>query len=659
MPKIIHTNIKRKLTYILASIPILSSFIPATSVFADPISRTEGFNFSVTVNDLPTLEITMPTSFNMEFDLDYATLTSKVSPIDIKVSTSNETGYELYMTTNQPSLTANFSLSNNDVPTIETLSNTTTGYTENEFKSQVNKWGYTLLSTNLTSSDTAAVGKYLGLKDNSILGDRPDSNYMILNHYNYEAKDNLTTIGFALNLNAHQPAGTYNTTLNFIAITNTPNPECPIYSICYNSNGALTTTSNMNAEPIASTTTNNVTTYQDTTLWASNFKNPDGWGFAGWSTTPNATSSTEYYGPNETIAYSKLSTMTNLAANGITLYANWIKTAGELQGWTGCSALADGAVTALTDNRDNNTYAVAKLADGKCWMIENLRLGNYKTDSTTPTETLSYQNTNVPEDWLGMKANYSDENYIQSLSPSSTSNWCADADQASCYNQSRLNSDNTTSPVNSLTDPASQNVYGYGNYYNWYSATAGYGTQEDGTQNADESYSLCPTSWRLPSGGRAYAAGTTTSSIVNRNVGVNRTASGTYIGFSDFYNLGYILMNSNTAVNNGTGTTAYMSNAGGGLSYYGTNTTSTNTNSKFTGKIGTAVFRSWPNNFLFSGYQYGASTNNRGAGGFYWSSTATSTQYADALCFRTLDASPGTSSSDKHDGFSVRCVTGS
>ena len=635
--------------------PVISVATNYSSVFADSISTQEDFNFSVTVHELPTLKIDMPSSLNMDFTPNYEGYKSQVEPLEIKVSTSNATGYRLFMATEQPNLTADFTLTNGSRPTINSLSDTTNGYTEEQFSSQTNKWGYTLLSTHLTSSESGAVGKYVGLKDNSVLGDNPDSNFMELNYYNDGSKgDDPTTVGFAVNLDINQPAGTYNTSLKFIAVTRDPAVACPAYNICYNSNGAISTSS------MGTQGDDSITSGSTVTLWANNFKNPTGYGFAGWSTTADyVANTTVYYGPNEDITAPD-----SISQNGLMLYANWIKADEDYTMQTFSQAVCDaklnsGDVMALRDIRDDNTYAIAKLADGKCWMIENLRLGNYKTDGITPTETLSSINTNVPSDWVGMKANYSDENYIQSLSPSSTSNWCTDADQASCYDQSRLNSNNTTSPVGSLTDPTSQNVYGYGNYYNWYSATAGYGVQEDGTQNADESYSLCPNSWHLPSGGHAYVAGTATTSIINRNVGVNRIASGTYIGFSDFYNLSYILMNSSSSISAGTGTTAYMSNANGGWSYYGTNTSSTNTNSKFTGKTATAVFRSWPNNFLFSSTQDGASTNGRGAVGRYWSSTANSTRAAYYLVLDISNVYPGTGFNNKYFGHSVRCVIGS
>ena len=119
------------------------------------------------------------------------------------------------------------------------------------------------------------------------------------------------------------------------------------------------------------------------TLWASNFKR-NNYGFVGWSdkhdwvlnendANGNGTGANlgyHIYGPNAIIEF----TAGQYSEEGLSLYAIWAKSAGNLQGWTGCSTLGQGKVTALTDQRDDDTYAVAKLADGKCWMLENLRL---------------------------------------------------------------------------------------------------------------------------------------------------------------------------------------------------------------------------------------------------------------------------------------------
>ena len=151
------------------------------------------------------------------------------------------------------------------------------------------------------------------------------------------------------------------------------------YKVVYNGNGA--TAGTMDGFTIESDSDDDIVM-----LTASNFKKT-GYGFLGWSENPNAaTNGGTIYGPNEDIDMSDLTF--NESTRQATLYAVWKASAGDMQGWTGCSSLIPASynsgtgevsatlasVTALTDTRDNNVYAVARLTDGKCWMIENLRL---------------------------------------------------------------------------------------------------------------------------------------------------------------------------------------------------------------------------------------------------------------------------------------------
>ena len=52
----------------------------------------------------------------------------------------------------------------------------------------------------------------------------------------------------------------------------------------------------------------------------------------------------------------------------------------------------------LTDTRDNNTYTVSKLADGKCWMTQNLRIAG---KTLTPADSDVRNNYNLPASSLG------------------------------------------------------------------------------------------------------------------------------------------------------------------------------------------------------------------------------------------------------------------
>ena len=163
------------------------------------------------------------------------------------------------------------------------------------------------------------------------------------------------------------------------------------------------------------------------TLQASNFKR-DGYGFAGWNDKADMTGTN--YGPNQTIPVTQ-----DMIDNGFTLYAHWVESTGNLQGWNGCSTLSTNQVIGLTDTRDNNVYAVSKLADGNCWMIENLRLAD--TDSNNSPITLNSTNTNNPASTF--------------TALSATSNeWCTELNEA-CINQNKLNTSNTISFTTFLT----------------------------------------------------------------------------------------------------------------------------------------------------------------------------------------------------------------
>lgn len=281
--------------------------------------------------------------------------------------------------------------------------------------------------------------------------------------------------------------------------------NCPPGKICYNSNNATSTTTMANQTIEAS---------GNTTLWASNFWRT-GYGFAGWNTKADGTGTN--YGPNQDINTNNI--------NGLTLYAKWIPSAGDLQGWTDCNSMSVGGVTALTDNRDSQTYAVAKLADGNCWMTENLRLADtHKEGDQTVATTINSNDTHNPA------------SSFTALAASSNS-WCV-ANSSSCTNQSKLNTVNTNNLTGSVSRPDT-NIYAYGNYYNWYSATAGNGIYEVSSGNT--AGDICPAGWSLPTGGNggqfaalntAVNSGSTSDSTGLRVYPANFVYSGYFGGSS-------------------------------------------------------------------------------------------------------------------------------
>ena len=148
----------------------------------------------------------------------------------------------------------------------------------------------------------------------------------------------------------------------------------------------------------------------------------------------------------------------------------------------------------LTDTRDNNTYTVSKLADGKCWMTQNLRIID---------KTITPADSDV------------------------TSNYTIPASSISGFNS---------------YDTSNAYVDSYGGFYNWYTATAGTGTYSLSTNGHNTTASICPKGWRLPTSGNSNSDfqvlyNNYNSSSALRSNPVNLTLSG-YVESSSRRNQG-------------------------------------------------------------------------------------------------------------------------
>ena len=144
------------------------------------------------------------------------------------------------------------------------------------------------------------------------------------------------------------------------------------------------------------------------------------------------------------------------------------------------STLTTGMVYQLTDNRDNQKYLVARLKDGNCWMLQNLKLGRTVTSSNTPL-TLTPTNSDVGSNYT---LNYTDI-------PSGGKFHAYTIDGTQYQNNSTeyyCTGDGTASDWESC-------------YYNWYTATAGTGTTYIASQGQNVNNSICPAGWTLPTSG--------------------------------------------------------------------------------------------------------------------------------------------------------------
>jgi uncharacterized protein (TIGR02145 family) len=211
----------------------------------------------------------------------------------------------------------------------------------------------------------------------------------------------------------------------------------------------------------------------------------------------------------------------------------------------------DGNVSIFRDARDSQLYYVARLADEKCWMLDNLK---YKPNGdTTGTVTPGFSATQIVDP----------------------------IPQAYCYN-------NTNKPVNNITK--------CGLLYNFYTASAG---ADSSVASGDVASSICPTSWRLPTG---------------------RDANGD-------------LLILNASMN------AKSLSAGSNANY--------NQNWQPSGAF----------SGVYSGY-YNGGFNEQGTDGYLWSSSVASASNAFILGFYPSTVYPGHSNIGRGYWFGVRCVIG-
>ena len=125
------------------------------------------------------------------------------------------------------------------------------------------------------------------------------------------------------------------------------------------------------------------------------------------------------------------------------------------------------AKSLVRDSRDSQLYYVKKMADGKCWMVDNLKYGNYGTLSQVSGEALSNDKTNG-----STSGNYTVAKFVDP---------------------------NTQSYCMGTTNISSETITRCGLIYNWYAVTNGSGDDSLTALGENASDSICPVNFKLPS----------------------------------------------------------------------------------------------------------------------------------------------------------------
>ena len=169
----------------------------------------------------------------------------------------------------------------------------------------------------------------------------------------------------------------------------------------------------------------------------------------------------------------------------------------------------------VTDSRDNEGYNIAKLADGKVWLLDNLRLGS------TSSMTLTNADTNITASTYILPASISSGFNSYTAAQINTASKATNATYSSNITSSSFN-DNNTAKI--------------GVYYNYYAATAGGIRSSSNSSNASADRDICPKGWRMPTGGSSgeYQALYTaySSNYVNFQTALRTPLPGEFLGSS-------------------------------------------------------------------------------------------------------------------------------
>ena len=274
-----------------------------------------------------------------------------------------------------------------------------------------------------------------------------------------------------------------------------------------------------------------------------------------------------------------------------------------LQEVNSCPAdLPEEQVYTLKDKRDEQEYKVAKLKDGKCWMVENLNIAGSTALSSEDTDFESNYTLPTTNGWT-----VTDGKLV--LPASATKN----PDNNDLTDSSQFSTDDYAYVFNSGNKENCgawvQDTPCY-SYYSWDTATLGSG-RNIGVHNADAPYSICPKNWRLPT---------------SRDTDTFDTATAEE---SDFYKL---------ATNYGMSMGEWSQ-----------------TTDKFYNQAGPSTI---PDFLLAGSYVWGAFYNaDNGGVGHYWSATTYYSGFAYANTFSFDFVSVSSSGwSSRFSGSSVRCL---
>ena len=423
------------------------------------------------------------TASTLTLTIDNATISTAVAPTSstgtfkkatastVTASTNNATGYTLSISA-PTSAGSDYDKLINTSDNTAKISSISSPTTEEQYKalnntSYNNTWGYlpSKYCSDGTSSTCTTNTDFLPAP--TIAGDVLDQTTAA------NTTANTYTIGMGTRIDSTTKTGKYQGSFIVKLVAN----AIP-YSIIYDDN----VVSNMPTDVSSTTPDTSVAIDSKTPVRA-------GYKFLGWCTvvptssngTDTCTGGTQYQ-PSAALTIDQTGT-----GNNFHLYAMWqektIANSTTMQEVYSCpDTIPLETVYTLTDPRDNQTYKVARLKDGKCWMVENLNLAGGTALSADDTDVTSA--------------------YISSFSTSNNLTKTGSTIVLPASSTSGFDTVNYSYIYNTNNKTSNCDSPGCYSYYSWDAATLGSGRTID-TENTDAPYSICPKGWRLPTSGNS------------------------------------------------------------------------------------------------------------------------------------------------------------
>ena len=454
---------------------LFPSFLPiAEAAQFDEPSGIGGAGTSVGIN--------LPASIDFDSVTPAPNGATTTATADLTVTTTNSASYSLYLYSSDGDNSLRPKISANTSSIIATAGGV--GLTLSSLKP--NTWGYNLGTEAPTDTTTYSAVP----TDNS-------APIQTKNTSSTNSANDTYTLSFGAKVDTSIPSGAYSNTLTIAVVA-----EPAMVTVAFNGNGA--TSGSMSSIKIPA---------GGSQALPSNTFARSGYMFNGWNTATNGSGTSYANGANYTAS-------TSYAGQTVTLYAQWrlpinhLDDVTYMQDFTStlCATSEIGATTRLTDRRDGKQYWVAKLADGNCWMTQNLELD-------LSNRTLTPSDSDVTSNWRPgitmFTAGNSGSDSSTAIQAWNLGNYVwttPDNDDADCghttgnlsYCSQFINVSNMT-PMTEIREDGvvvDGNTYDahykVGYYYSWNAATAGSGgTMTSGNATS----SICPAGWELSYGG--------------------------------------------------------------------------------------------------------------------------------------------------------------